>query len=186
MTPPSGLFRQEALEFHTGQQRPDGVLRIDAGWTRWTYWLVLALLVAGVIVTVTARTSETTSGPALIDVRERTFVALVPGAASPDLQPGQTVRLEVQGQEGAPLAGRALTAEVADQAAIHRAGFPSSSQPAVLVTGVLASPAEVASLPSLPSSPRQQGRAVVVLRDQRIVDLFLRQLQGTLGKGGDE
>jgi hypothetical protein len=37
----------------------------------------------------------------------------------------------------------------------------------------------------LPTSPRHEGRAVVVLRSQRILDLFLRQLQGTLGKGGD-
>ena len=129
MTPPSGLFRQEALEFHTGQQRPDGVLRVDPRWTRWAYWLVLALLVAGVIVTATAHTSETTSGPALIDVQERTFVALVPGAASPDLQPGQTVRLDVQGLEGPPLAARTVKTEVADQTGIRRAGFPSSSEP---------------------------------------------------------
>jgi hypothetical protein len=182
MTPPSGLFRQEALEFHTGQQRPDDVLRVDSRWTRWTYWLVLALLVAGVIVTATAHTSETTSGPALINLQERTFVALVPGAAAPDLQPGQIVRLDMQGLEGPPLAARALKAEVADQAAIRRAGFPSSSQPAVLVTGVLGPHADVAALPS---SPRHEGRAVVVLRSQRILDLFLRQLRGTLGKGGE-
>ena len=151
MTPPSGLFRQEALEFHSGQQRPDGVLRIDLPWTRWTYWLVLALLLAGVIVTATAHTSETTSGPALVDMHERAFVALVPSAASPDLQPGQTVRLDVQGLEGPPLAARALKAEVADQAAIRRAGFASSSQPAVLVTGVLGPHTDVGAVP--PVSP---------------------------------
>jgi hypothetical protein len=44
----------------------------------------------------------------------------------------------------------------------------------VLVTGVLAPHADVASLPS---SPRQEGRAVVVLRSKRILDLFR--------KGGD-
>jgi hypothetical protein len=181
MTPPSGLFRQEALEFQASQPQ-GGVLRIDPRWTRLAYWLVLALLVAGVIVTATAHTSETTSGPALIDVQERTFVALVPGAASPELHPGQTVRLDVQGLEGPPLAARTLKAEVADQAAIRRAGFPSSSQPAVLVTGVLGPHADVGTLPS---SPRHGGRAVVVLRSQRILDLFLRQLRGTLGKGGD-
>jgi hypothetical protein len=181
MTERPSLFRREALEFQASQPQ-GGVLRIDPRWTRWTYWLVLALLVAGVIVTATAHTSETTSGPALIDVQERTFVALVPGAASPDLQPGQTVRLDVQGLEGPPLAARALKAEVADQAAIRRAGFPSSSQPAVLVTGVLGPRADVGALAS---SPRPEGRAVVVLRSQRILDLFLRQLRGTLGKGGD-
>jgi hypothetical protein len=181
MTERPSLFRREALEFQASQPQ-GGVLRIDPRWTRWTYWLVLALLVAGVIVTATAHTSETTSGPALINLEERSFVALVPGAASPELQPGQTVRLDVQGLEGLPLAARTLTAEVADQAAIRRAGFPSSSQPAVLVTGVLGPHADVGALPP---SPRHEGRAVVVLRSQRILDLFLRQLQGTLGKGGD-
>jgi hypothetical protein len=182
MTERSSLFRREAVEFHTGQQRPDGVLRVDAWWTRWAYWLVLALLVAGVVVAATAHTSETSSGPALIDLQEQTFVALVPGAAAPDLQPGQTVRLDVRGLEGPPLAARARKAEVADQVAIRRAGFPSSSQPAVLVTGVLGPRADVGASPS---SPRQEGRAVVVLRSQRILDLFLRQLRGTLGKGGN-
>jgi hypothetical protein len=181
MTERPSLFRREALEFQASQPQ-GGVLRIDPRWTRWTYWLVLALLVAGVIVTATAHTSETTSGPALINLEERSFVALVPGAASPDLQPGQTVRLDVQGLEGPPLAARALKAEVADQAAIRRAGFPSSSQPAVLVTGVLGPHADVGALPS---SPRHEGRAVVVLRSQRILDLLLRQLRGTLGKGGE-
>jgi hypothetical protein len=182
MTQPSSLFRQEALEYRAGQPQQGGVLRIDPPWTKWSYWIVLVFVVAGVVVAATARTSETTSGPALINVQERTFVALVPDAASPDLQRGQLVRLQVDGPQGRPLAARALKAEVADQAGIRRAGFASSSQPAMLVTGVLAPHADVASLRS---SPRHQGRAVVVLRSQRIFNLFLRQLRGTLGGGGD-
>jgi hypothetical protein len=181
MTERPSLFRQEALEFHADRSRPGGVLRIDPPWTGWLYWIALALLVVGVAVTVTARTSETTAGPALINVQERTFVALVPGAASPDLQRGQLVRLQVDGQEGKPLAGRVLRAEAAGQAGIRRAGFASSSQPAMLVTGVLAPHADVVPLPS---SPRQEGRAVVVLSSQRILTLFLQQLSGTLGGGG--
>jgi hypothetical protein len=182
MTERPPLFRQEAVEFQTGRPRHAGVLRIDPPWTKWSYWIVLALVVAGVAVTATARTSETTSGPALINVPERTFVALVPAAASPDLQPGQLVRLHADGQQGPPLAARVLRAEVADQAGVRRAGFSSSSQPAMLVTGVLAPDVDVASLPS---SPRHEGWAVVVLRSQGILTLFLRQLRGTLGRGGD-
>jgi hypothetical protein len=182
MTERPSLFRQEALEFHAGGPREDSVLRIDPPWTRWLYWIVLALVAAGVVLTATARASETTSGPALINVPERTFVALVPGAAAPDLRPGQLVRLQPDGRQRRPLAARVLTAEVADQAGVRRAGFASSSQPAMLITGVLAPDADVASLPS---SPRHQGQAVVVLRSQRILHLFLRQLRGTLGRGGD-
>jgi hypothetical protein len=182
MTERPSLFRQEAVEFHAGPPRPDGLLRIDPPWTRWLYWIVLALVVAGVVFTATARTSETTSGPALINVPERTFVALVPGAASADLQRGQFVRLQVDGPERRSIAARVLRAEVADQAGVRRAGFDPSSQPTMLVTGVLDPHADVASLPS---SPRHEGRAVVVLGSQRILNLFLRQLRGTLGRGGD-
>jgi len=182
MTERRSLFRQEALEFQAGRPRQGGVLRIDPPWTRWLYWIVLALLVAGVVFAATARTSETTSGPALINVQAQTFVALVPDAASPDLQRGQLVRLQVDGPGGRPLTARVLRAEVADQAGIRRAGFASSSQPATLVTGVLAPQADVASLPS---SLRHEGRAVVVLGSPRILNLFLRQLRGTLGGGGD-
>jgi hypothetical protein len=178
MTERPSLFRQEALEFHAGHSRQGGVLRIDPRWTGWLYWIVLALLVAGAVITATARTSQTTSGPALINVQERTFVALIPDAASPDLQRGQLVRLQVDGREGRPLAARVLRAEVADQAGVRRAGFASSSQPGMLVTGVLAPHADVASLPW---SPRHEGRAVVVLRSQQILNLFLRQLGGILG-----
>jgi hypothetical protein len=182
MTERPSLFRQEALEFRTSGPGQGSVLRIEPQWTRWLYWIVLALVVAGVVVTATVRTSETTSGPALINVQQRTFVALVPDAASPDLRHGQLVRLQVDGPEGRPLAARVLRAEVADQASVRRAGFTPTTQPAMLVMGVLAPHTDVAPLPS---SPRHEGRAVVVLRSQRILDLFLQQLRGILGGGGD-
>jgi hypothetical protein len=181
MTERLPLFRQEALEFQAGQPQ-GGVLRIDPPWTGWSYWIVLAFVVAGVVVAATTRTSETTSGPALINLGERTFVALVPDAASPDLRPGQLVRLQLDGRRGRPLPARSLKAEVADQAAVRRAGFASPSQPAMLVTGILDPHVEVGSLPS---SLGHEGRAVVVLRSQSVFDLFLRQLRGTLGRGGD-
>jgi hypothetical protein len=177
MTERPSLFRQEALEFQSRQPQ-GGVLRIDPPWTRWAYWLVLALVVAGVVVTATARTSETTSGPALINAQARTFVALVPDAAARDLRPGQLVHLHVDGSGGRALPGRVLTAGVADQAGVRRAGFASYSQPAMLVTGILEPPAD---LTSLPASPPREGRAVVVLGSRTILNLFARQLRGTLG-----
>jgi hypothetical protein len=109
-------------------------------------------------------------------------VALVPDAASPDLRRGQLVHLQVNGPGGRVLAARVLRAKVADQAGVRRAGFASSSQPGMLVTGLLERDADVASLAS---SPRPEGRAVVVLRSQRILDLFVRQVRGMLDTGGD-
>jgi hypothetical protein len=176
------LFRREALEFHAGRPAHGGVLRIDLPWTRWLYWIVLALVVAAVALVTTVRTSQTTSGPTLTNVRERTFVALVPAAASPDLHRGQLVRLQLPGATRPALAGRVIRSEVADRAGLRRAGFPPSSQPATLVTGVLEGHVDRASLPP---SPRHAGRAVVVLRSQRLIDLFLQPLRGILGTGGD-
>jgi hypothetical protein len=180
MTEPPSLFRREAIEFKAGQLGPGDVLRIDPPWSRWSYWIVLALVVAGVVVTTTVHTSKTTSGPTVIDVRERTFAAVVPDAASPDLHRGQLVRLELPRATGPALAARVLRFEVADQAGLRRAGFASSSKPSVLVTGVLEGHPDVASLRSSPP----EGRAVVVLGSQRILDLFLDQLGGMLGKAG--
>jgi hypothetical protein len=180
MTERPSLFRREALEFQAGQGREGGVLRIDPPWMRWMYWIVLSLVAAGVIVAATARTSETTSGPALINVQARTFVAVVPDA-SVNLRRGQLVRLEVDAPDRRPLAARVLEAEVADQAGVRRAGFASSAKPGMLVTGLLERRADVVSLPA---SPRPEGRAVVVLRSERILGMFLRQLRGMLGRGG--
>lgn len=179
MTERPSLFRQEAVEFHADHARPGGILRIDPRWTAWMYWTVLALVVAGAVVIVTARTSETTTGPALVNVQERTFVALVPDAASPDLRRGQLVRLYVDGPADRPLAARVLRAGVADQAAVRRAGFARPSQASLLVTGMLASDADVGSV------PQHEGRAVVVLRSERMLDVFLQQLSGMLGGGGE-
>jgi hypothetical protein len=179
MTERPSLFRQEALEFQVARPGQGGVLRIDPRWTRWLFWIVLALLAAGVVVTATARTSETTSGPTLINVHDRTFAALVPDAAAPDLRRGQLVHLEVDGRE---LTARVLRFDVADSAGVRQAGFGSSSQPRTLVTGILAPDADVASLPS---PARHEGRAIVVLRSQSILDVFLRQLRGALGEGGN-
>jgi hypothetical protein len=179
MTERPALFRQEAVEFHAGHARPGGVLRIDSRWTAWMYWTVLALVVAGAVVIVTARTSETTTGPALVNVQERTFAALVPDAAAPDLRRGQLVRVYVDGPVDRPLVARVLKAEVVDQTGVRRAGFARSSQASILVTGVLAPEADVGSL------PRHEGRAVVVLRSERMLKMFLQQLSGMLGGSGD-
>jgi hypothetical protein len=51
----------------------------------------------------------------------------------------------------------------------------------VLLTGVLSPGGDVVSLPST----GLQGQAVVVLRTEKLLDLVLRQLDGTLGQGGD-
>jgi hypothetical protein len=181
VTEPPSLFRREALEFKNRRPGHGDVLRIEPPWSRWSYWIVLALVAAGVIASATVRTSQSTSGPAFMNAREGTFAALVPSAASSDLERGQLVRLELSGPTRTNLTARVMWSGVADRARLRRAGFASSLQRAVLVTGKLERQADVGALRS---SPRPEGRAVVVLRSQRVLDLFLSQLGGMLGSAG--
>ena len=85
----------------------------------------------------------------------------------------------MDGPADRPLAARVLRTGVADQAGVRRAGFARPSQASLLVTGVLAPEADVGSM------PRRECRAVVVLRSERMLDVFLQQLSGMLGGGGD-
>ena len=152
-------------------------MRVHTPWVRWLYRLVLALMVAGLAVAWFVPAEESASGPALVDAEERTFVALLPAIVSSDLQPGRHLSLEVDGLSEDPgVHGRALRAEPADPADIRRVGFGSFPQPAILVTGLLV--AEGSDAVRLPSSRRVTGRAVVVLRREPLLTVFLHGLQG--------
>jgi hypothetical protein len=145
------------------------------------YWFVLLLLVAGVALGFTIRTDKTVSAPALIDVHRRTFVALVPSAAPFNVRSGQRVRLvEVGASAGPGLAARALRAEVATAPDARRAGFDSVAEPAILVTGELASPAIDAA--PLPSPLRTQAQAVVVVGSEPVAEVLVRGLQQMSGQ----
>ena len=179
---PADLFRREALEYWSRQRGPGAVLRVSAPWVRWLYWIVLALMVAGLALAFFARIDQSTSGPALVNPQNRTFVAVLPAVAGSELQGGRPLHLEVDGPSGRQdLAARALRVEAADDAEVHRAGFSSFPQPAILVSGVVAP--GVADLAGTPSSPRLTGRAVIVLSSKRAFSVFLHGFEGTPGGG---
>ncbi len=158
------------------------MLRLADPWVRWLYWIVLALVVTGLALAFTARVDETVSGPALVDSRERTFTAVLPAAVNSELRTGHPLRVEVEGlAERHSVGARTLRVEEADDVELRRAGFDSFPRPALLMTGVLIpDPSNVAQLPP----PRVNGRAVVVLRSERALTVFMRGLQG-MWEGGD-
>lgn len=183
MTEPAGLFRQEALDFWTRQRGPGPLLRIVAPWVRWLYGMVLVLTVAGVALAFSVRVEQTISGAALVNGQERTFVALLPAAPNADLRPGQPLRIEVEVlRKPRQVPAQIRRVGVADDADIRRAGFGSFPQPAILVIGVLAP--RSSDLAGLPSSRGLRGRAVVVLRSERALAVFLRGFKG-VWEGGD-
>jgi hypothetical protein len=176
MTTPSDLFRREALEFWSRQRGPVGVLRVASPWVRWLYWTVLALVAAGVTLTYFAHIEQTTSGPALVDPEQRTFVAVLPAVAASGLQGERPLRLEVHGPAGwQDVAPSTLQAEAAEDADVQRAGFNSFPRPAILVTGVLA-PDTV--FMATPASARLTGRAVVALGSTRALFVLLHGFEG--------
>jgi hypothetical protein len=178
MNDPTSIFRREALEFRAGVRPQRSGLAMDRAWIRWLYWLLLALAVASLGLVFAVRTDETTSGPALVDPRERRFVALVPEAAASDLRRGDHVRLELGGGAGRTLSASVLSAELTNEAGAHAAGFPSSAAPAVLITGVLVGDVDVAKK----AARDEDGQAVVVLRSKRLVDLFFDGVAGLFGR----
>jgi hypothetical protein len=176
MTRPSDLFRREAFEFWSRQRGPVGVLRVAAPWVRWLYWMVLVLVAAGVTLTYFANIEQTTSGFALVDPQQRTFVAVLPAVAASELQGERPLRLEVHGPAGwQDVAASTLHVEAAEDADVQRAGFNSFPRPAILVTGVLA-PDTVFMVE--PSSARLTGRAVVALGSRRSLFVLLHGFEG--------
>lgn len=88
------IFRKEALEYYQHYRRQEGdVLLLAPGWTRWTYWILVWMLVVGVLLCMVGTVSEYAIGPALVRVdRRRDVTALGAGVvATVEVQPGQRV-----------------------------------------------------------------------------------------------
>jgi len=92
--PAAALFREEAVEHHQVGLRGEGdVLRVDPGWMRWTYRLLLIVLVAGLLFTFLARIREYAEGPAVVQLGGRSdLTATADGTVSQvAVAPGQRV-----------------------------------------------------------------------------------------------
>jgi multidrug efflux pump subunit AcrA (membrane-fusion protein) len=91
---PSALFREEALEYYVRGSRTQGqVLHLSPRWMHWTYWLVVAVCVAGALYVVCANLHDYAIGIALIRDEGRTQVTAISGGTitSITVQPGQHV-----------------------------------------------------------------------------------------------
>ena len=174
MTENTPFFRQEAVDYWTGQRAPDGVLRIGAPWVRWLYWAVVALVVVGLAAAYAVRTEETASGPALLDPGERSFVATLPVSAGSELDRSPDVRIE-HADESLP--ARILRSESADSADLRGRDLPSLPGPAILVTGALIGDT---TGPRSGSRSPVRARVVVVTSRDRLLSTLWRGLNGGL------
>ena len=92
---PATIFREEALEYHVRGNRTQGdLLRISPRWTHWTYWLLVAVLVAGSTYIVFGHLNEYATEFAVIRDEGRTMVTASTGGTitSIAVQPGHTSR----------------------------------------------------------------------------------------------
>lgn len=89
----SKIFREEALRHHEGSHPEGDVLRISPSWTRWTYWVLLGLLLAALVYSIFGTLPEYASGPALVRVEGQSHLTVdSPGVVSSvEVRPGQRV-----------------------------------------------------------------------------------------------
>jgi hypothetical protein len=179
------LFRQEAVEFHArGREAVSGVLRLDSRRMRWAYWMTLALVAAGLALSVLVRTDASTTGPAVVDGQDGTFSALLPAAAAPELEDARSLRIHVGGRRSGPAWSGVLTrVRPAEESLVRRAGLDQPQEPAILLTGRLTGAAGAAALPWRTGV---DGRVTVVLRSERVGSVFVDRLRRMLGPVGDD
>jgi hypothetical protein len=179
---PDTIFRQEALEFRArGHDTHGGVVRLGSRWIRWGYRITVAALAASMAGTLVIRTSESASGPAVVDGRTGTVAALLPAAAGPDLAHSRGITVTLPGGRAVQLSSP--HADLADGATVRRAGLVPPAQPAILVTGRLSSAAAAAAGASGPAAQtaRLRAEASVVLRSESLASVLARQFKSMLG-----
>jgi hypothetical protein len=90
----AALFREEAVEHHNVGMRGEGdLLRVDPGWMRWTFRLLVTVLVAGLLFTLIAQVHDYASGPAVVRLGGRSdLTATADGTVSQvAVAPGERV-----------------------------------------------------------------------------------------------
>jgi biotin carboxyl carrier protein len=87
------IFRREALEHHARPRQQGDLLRLSPAWTRWVFWLLVAVFVVGGAYMVVGDLYEYASGPAVVRIEGKLdLTAKAPGVVgSVDVQPGQRV-----------------------------------------------------------------------------------------------
>jgi biotin carboxyl carrier protein len=91
---PQMPYRKEAVEYSRKAGREHGdVLHLSPAWTRWSYCLIVSLLLSGLLYCLFGRVYEYATGPAVIRVEGRSDLTIhMPGVVvSVEVTPGQRV-----------------------------------------------------------------------------------------------
>ena len=114
--PAAALFREEAVEHHNVGMRGEGdVLRVDPGWMRWTFRLLVTVLVAGLLFTLIAQVHDYAAGPAVVRLGGRSDLT-----ATADGTVSQVAVATGDTGGGRPAAGALLRRPRGGRAGAHR------------------------------------------------------------------
>jgi membrane fusion protein (multidrug efflux system) len=88
------IYRKEAVEQYNRSRSEADILRISPAWTRWLYWVLIAVFVTGLLFCILAPVDEYASGLAVVRFEGRVeLTSHEPGLVSAvTAQPGQRVR----------------------------------------------------------------------------------------------
>lgn len=182
-TPAQRLFREEALAHTEGQRQEGRLLRIGPFWLRWSYRLLVAVLVAGLAFVALGRVHEVARGPAVlrVDAEGARVLALLPGNLRPRLRRGAALSLTlpeypdarcalvVDSVDAAALAGAPLLARLGDDLA----ALPRLDGPVAVVQARLPRRTFLSQGRRLPYLAGMVGSAEVRLGTERLVFALL-------------
>lgn len=162
----SDIFRREAIEYRDGGRSESEILLMLPGWARWTYQLLIVLLVASLAFIVFGSVSRYVDGPAVIRAQERVpITATLPGIVA-SVRATSGMRVE----RGDPLVRFRAADEEAQSASVQR------EFDAALVR-MLANPLDQGARQTLASL-----RAQKELFEARIAERYVRAPEsGTVG-----
>jgi hypothetical protein len=177
------IFRAEALQSYAGfAQSPDALIRLGKPWLRWLYGMALALLVAGIALVATVRTTQDSYGTAVVTEPSGRFAALLPIAVISDLIHAKDpqVELQVSGSERLTVLGAKL--QLADDRAVRQAGLVPPTQASLLLTGWLAAGFPKPACGSAGGCGRVVTPVALVLKSARVGSIVVREFEVMLGQ----
>jgi hypothetical protein len=191
----AAIFREEAMAHYVRGQGSDGdVLRLTPTWARWSYWLLVAVVVAGLLAATLFTSNEYVAGPALVLVDKAgetaSVLVLLPGHARPLVQVGLPLQLTL---DGYPYAYQTMTITEVDDHIVGpqeverrlgptQAGLLRAEGSVVMVRAQTATPVFAADGRTLPYYTGMQGRAEVRTGSERILFLLLPGLRTGLDR----
>ena len=181
-----GLFREEALQHHTGARPAGDLLRVPPSWTRWTFAFLVTVFVCAAAYASLASVTVYTHGLAVIDGANSgatSATVYFPERDRAGLTEGLVIRIEDPSNPRCPRRARVVSVQaepvpmVGALAKLGIAAWPNAPPPSRLVLAV-------ASLESTSSATVRAGEVVAAdapIGEQSLLSLLLPVFRSARG-----